>query len=111
LDQNDNLIGVSHAIPLALSAISRAPNPLDPIPRKDIISWKKLLAEGTMEESKCILGWIVNTISLSISFPWDKYKNWSDQLSSLISSKRASTKELETLIGRLNHCALILPAM
>jgi hypothetical protein len=64
-----------------------------------------------MEESKCILGWIVNTRSLSISLPWDKHKNWSDQLLSLISSKGTSTKELEILIGRLNHCASILPAM
>jgi hypothetical protein len=64
-----------------------------------------------MEESKCLLGWIVNTRSLSISLPWDKHKNWSNQVSSLISSKKASKQELEMLIRRLNHCALILPAM
>jgi hypothetical protein len=64
-----------------------------------------------MEESKCLLGWIVSTRSLSISLPWDKHKNWSNQVSSLISSKRASKHELGTLIRRLNHCASILPTM
>jgi hypothetical protein len=69
LDIDDNPRRVSYAIPLVIHSIARAEDPLDPIPRKDIISLKKLLAEGHMEETKCILGWIINTRSLSISLP------------------------------------------
>jgi len=61
--------------------------------------------------AKCILGWEINTRSISISLPPNKHRNWSAQIAIILSSKRVSSKELEILIGRLNHCASILPPM
>lgn len=88
LDSNDNSHHVSYSIPLAIHSISQAAEPLDYIPRKYIISLKKLLAEGHMEESKFVLGWEVNTRSLSISLPSDKHCNWTLQISNMISDKQ-----------------------
>lgn len=98
LDSHDNAHWVSYSIPLAIHSISRAYNSLDPIPQKDILSLKKLLAEGHMEESKFVLGWELNTRSLSISLPIDKHRNWMLQISTMILAKCVSFKELETVI-------------
>lgn len=111
LDSQDNARQVSDSIPLAIHSMSRAKNPLGHIPWNDVISLKKLLAEGFIEESKFVLDWEQNTRSISISLPSDKHRNWTLQISTMISAKHVSFKELEIVIGRMNHCATILPAM
>jgi hypothetical protein len=111
LDDKDNTTRVSYTIPLAIHTLAREENSLDPIPRKDIISLKKLLAEGQMEESKTILGWLINTRTLSISLPLDKHLSWSSQISTLASAPQVKHKDLEILIGHLNHCGTILPSI
>jgi hypothetical protein len=47
-DLDDNVNRVSSAIPLVNHSMARPTNPSDKIPRKDIISLKKFLAEGRM---------------------------------------------------------------
>lgn len=69
---------------------------------------KKFLAERKMTESKIILGWLVNIRTLSISLPMAEYTKCSNDISSLLSSSRVSHKQLEGLIGRLDHTATIL---
>jgi hypothetical protein len=81
------------------------------IPRVDIISSKKLQAEGTFEEVKIVLGWIVNTRSLLISLPSDKHERWSKDINKMISSGKSSNELLESTIGRLNHVAVIIPML
>jgi hypothetical protein len=49
-----------------------------------------------MKESKCVLGWEINTRSLSISLLLDKHRNRTLHISSLISGKRVRFKEIET---------------
>ena len=102
---------VSQAIPLAIHSIARPINPSDPIPRKDIISTKKYKAEGRMEETKVVLGWLLNTRTLTISLPSDKHKRWVDELKLLISASKVSQKALESSLGRLNHVAGIYSSM
>jgi hypothetical protein len=63
-DLHDNLQRVSRAIPLAIQTLARPLDSNDIIPRKDIISLKKIKAEGRIEEQKTVLGWILNTRSL-----------------------------------------------
>jgi hypothetical protein len=67
-------IRVNRAIVLAIQILARPLNLDDPIPRSHIISQKKLIAEGQLEECKTILGWSINTRALSISLPLDKHK-------------------------------------
>ncbi len=108
LDINSNAQRINRAIPLAINTFARPINPTDPIPRQPLISEKKLMAEGNMEECKTILGWFLNTRTLTISLPHDKHKKWTAQIDKLLTQPRTSTKDLETLIGRLNHTGTII---
>jgi hypothetical protein len=110
-DIGDTVSRVMKAIPLAIHSIACPVDPSDPIPRKDIVSLKKYKAESRMEESKIILGWLVNTRSLSIALPAKKHKKWVKDLSALISSPKVSKKALESSIGCLSHVAGIYPPM
>jgi len=111
LDLGDNAIHLCRAIPLAIRTIARPLVDSDVIPRKDIISLKKFEAKGRLEEVKKILDWIINTRSLSISLPDDKFKAWSSDISKMILEKKVSHQLLESTIGRLNHVACIFAPM
>jgi hypothetical protein len=110
-DIEDNVSRVNRAIPLSITTIANPPDLSESIPRNFIISMKKFIAEGKMEESKTILGWVINTRSLIISLPVDKYDKWSKDIQLLISSKQVCSSQLETIIGHLNHTASILSMM
>jgi hypothetical protein len=110
-DIENHVTRVSYAIPLAIHTLARPTNDNDIIPRKDIISIKKLMAEGQMSETKIVLGWLINTRTLSISLPLDKHKKWSKDIKDLLSSKRIKQKHLEVLIGRLDHTATVIPML
>jgi hypothetical protein len=108
LDKNDNVQRVSAAIPLAIHTLCRPIDPLDEIPRREIISKKKFLAEGRPSELKTVLGWVLNTRSLRLYLPDDKYKIWSQEISDILSKGRVSNSTLDSLIGRLNHVAFLM---
>jgi hypothetical protein len=73
------------------------------------LSPEKLLAEGTPEEVQTILGWIVNTRSLSIALPADKFIAWQSDLDELIRKGHCTHESLHSIVGRLNHSAFIIP--
>jgi len=79
--------------------------------RDDGLSLGKLLEDGFLTETPVILGWQINTRTLSIELPNEKFKRWNQDLSETISTKMISFKELEKLIGRLNHAASACPIM
>jgi hypothetical protein len=108
-DIASNPTRVNRAIALAINSLARPLNENDPLPRHPMTSQKKLLAEGRMDECKVILGWQINTRSLQISLPLDKHLKWIYQIKSIISNKRVYQKQLESLIGRLNHVGSIIP--
>jgi hypothetical protein len=110
-DLNCNTKRVIRAIPLAIHSVARPVNPDDDIPRVDIISAKKLQAEGTFEEVKIVLGWTINTRSFLISLPKGKHQKWSQDINKMISLRKTSHKVLESTIGRLNHTAGIIPML
>jgi hypothetical protein len=84
-DVASNPTRVNRAIALAINPLARPLEENDPIP---MISKKRLLAEGRMDECKIILGWKINTRSLQISLPLDKHLKWIYQINSIISNKR-----------------------
>ena len=110
-DIEDNTTRVIRAIPFAIHSVARPIDNSDDIPRVDIISAKKLHAEGTFEEVKVVLGWIINTRNLLISLPQDKHKKWTTDLNRMIASGSTSYKLLESTLGRLNHVAGIIPML
>ena len=65
-----------HAVPLALDVINRPVNNDDPIPRDNILSRRKLIAEGGLEEIKTVLGWRIDTHAFRIYVPEDKATRW-----------------------------------
>ena len=109
VDINDNKAKAEAAVLLALHTIGRPVNHNDPIKRVNLVSLSKLAAEAELEESKILLGWRLNTRTLKISLPFDKFRAWSTNISDILKINRSTFKELETLIGRLGHVTLILP--
>jgi len=102
---------VMRVIPLAIRSLARPVSTQDSIPRKDIISLKKLKAEGGLEETKIVLGWLLNTRELLISLPDSKYHTWLHNIDAILSAGKSSYQLLETLLGRLNHVACIFLPM
>jgi len=106
-DLNDNALRMNQAIPLAIHTLAHPIGASDVIPRRDIISLKKFKAEGQLHEVKKVLGWMLNTWSLQISLPSEKYIEWSNDVSKQITAKKTHHKLLESLIGWINHVACI----
>ena len=79
------------------------------ISREDVMSLSKLLAEGTPTEVLMILGWIVDTRNLEVQLPEDKIKLWLFDLDMMIENKMTFKKQIESVIGRLNHVGNIIP--
>jgi hypothetical protein len=72
-DLPGNTERIMAAVPLAIRTFTRPLDANDEIPRNDIISLKKFQAEARLEETKTVLGWVLNTRTLQISLPIDKY--------------------------------------
>jgi hypothetical protein len=111
LDSPANCARQPNIVPLAMHLTSRphAGDAEEPVPRRPILSIPKLVAEGRPEEVQVVLGWRLNTRLLEISLPDDKFVAWSADVRNLIAAGICPTKELETLVGRLNHTAYIIP--
>ena len=74
-----------------------------------MLAISKLLGEGALSEAQIALGYEISTIELIISLLDDRFIKRSAELTQLISNGSISSKELESLIGRLNHAAIIIP--
>ncbi|KAI2498100.1 hypothetical protein MHU86_16410 [Fragilaria crotonensis] len=81
----------------------------EPVPRRPILSQPKLIAEGRPEEVQTVLGWRLDTRRLEIALPKDKYVAWLGDIKKIRGISGCTHAELETLVGRLNHTAYILP--
>ncbi len=111
LDTKTNRQKAPHAVPLAMHVTSRphAGDTEEPIARRNILSLPKLLAEGTPDERQIVLGWLLDTHLLLVLLPPDKFTAWLDDLTRFLRQQKCSHEELDTLIGRLNHTAAIMP--
>ncbi len=110
-DIGNNIERVAKAVPLAINTVARPVSHHEPLPRKELISQKKFLAEASFEESKIILGWRIDTRNFKIQLPQNKFQAWSKLIESTIQSGKATEKQLHSIEGRLNHTAYIIPTM
>jgi hypothetical protein len=110
-DIGDNKIRAIQAMLLAIHILFRPTDPQEKITREDCLSLGKLREEGFLSETPIILGWKVNTRLLTLQLPTKKYEQWEKDLSKMIKDKKTSFKELEKLVGRLNHAATACPLM
>jgi hypothetical protein len=110
LDTPENRATAPHAVPLIMHLTSRPhAGDKEPIPRRGILSHPKLLAEGTHAELQILLGWLINSRLFTIALPEDKNKAWVKQLQEVVARGSATFADLETIVGRLNHAATIIP--
>jgi hypothetical protein len=79
-DIGDNRSRGTNAMALAVYTICRPLSPNEPIPRDDCLSLSKLAEEGTLSEVASVLGWRINTRSLSVSLPLDKFIAWQQDM-------------------------------
>jgi len=108
-DEGDNVKKSQEAPPLIINSIFRPIDKDDPISRDDNISAKKLAGEGQPSEKKVMLGWQIDTRQMRIFLPMDKAVDWSTNISSILKNNTVNQKQMETLVGRLNHVGHILP--
>jgi hypothetical protein len=80
-----------------------------PIPHHNMAALHKLSAEGRLEETKMILGWMWDFWQLTISLPINKYMVWLALISRMITNKEMTLGNLDTTIGRLTHISMIIP--
>jgi hypothetical protein len=106
---DNNRLRGSNAMALTLHTICRPISDQKPVYRDDCLSLSKLAEEGMLSESAIVLGWKINTRSLLLSLPPDKFNSWSLDIKGILANKKATQEELEMLIGRLNHAAGALP--
>ena len=102
----NRLIG---CVPLALEATARPISIDEPLPRTLLLKKTKIIAEGGLEETKTVLGWHLNTRTLTIALPDRKFTAWSSTIQHMIDTGTTTSKTLETMIGRQTHAANILP--
>ena len=83
---------------------------LEPIPRPDPASIRKMLAEGGLQETITFLGWFINTRLLTIALQAEKTVAWSNEIRDIMARRKAvKHKDLQRLNGKLNHVCFIIP--
>ena len=61
LDKADWVARVQNVAPLAVYTVFRPVDTTNPLPRADSASKTNLHGEGTLDEAKVVIGWLINT--------------------------------------------------
>ena len=62
-----------------------------------------------MQSKKTRLGWDINTQYIRVSLPEEKQTSWKNYIKEALASTKINTDTLESLIGKLNHAAHVIP--
>ena len=111
VDQDCDRSRLEADVPLALHLVGRPATDEESFPRDDLLSDSKFIAEANASEQKIILGWVINTRAFTVSLPVDKHRVCTNDLRRIRNQpgRRARSKDLEAMIGRLNHAAFVVP--
>ena len=111
LGSAENLVRAPHIVQMAVHVLSRphGGDDLEPVPRKPLLGPDKLEAEGRSSEIQVVLGWEIRTRSFEVRLPHDKYSAWVADVQALRGATSVLQSELESLVGKLNHAASIIP--
>jgi len=82
LATEENMRREGHTVPVAVHAMSRPHlgDQDEPIPRRPLLAPDKLEAEGRPCERQIVLGWTLDTRTLRVQLPTDKYLAWRKDL-------------------------------
>lgn len=106
LDQTTPIWTGSRITLLMLHLIGRPISENKPLKCNDLLAFdnNKMIAEGSPEESKIILGWEeINTCTLWLHLPQDKLMTWNAEIDQTLQSNTVDCDALATTIRRLNH--------
>jgi hypothetical protein len=78
------------------------------LPRKDLLSFSKFMAAATPAEWLKILGWTIDTRWLTIELPYNKHKAWMQVIDETWQKTCMGAKEIEAVLGRLNHAGFTI---
>ena len=81
------------------------------LPRQNLIAEDKNEAEGAPEEVKIVLGWTIDSRRLLVQLPTHKYKAWRNQLESFMNRKTSNVKDIQSVLGRLENIAIVIPML
>ena len=109
VDIGNNIERGEAAVLLATHLIGRPFDTNDPLKRLDLVSITKLIAEARLEETKVLLGWVLDTRLLKVSLTFEKYTAWSESIKSILETKTSTFNDLDSLIGRIGHTSVINP--
>ena len=110
-DINDNLERIKAGPCTVMHAIAHQTHSPSSVTRQDFIAEDKNDAEGAPEEVKIVLGWEINSRELKIKLPKHKFIAWNNQLQSFFTRRTAGAKDLQSILGRLETVATIIPMM
>jgi hypothetical protein len=82
---------------------------VEPIQQQNILLIPKLTAEGTPKEVQMVLGWLLDTEALLVLLPPDNFVVWLADMTKFIKTGCCNQDHLDTMVGCLNHAAMILP--
>ena len=109
VDIHDNLQRITAAPCTVIHALAHSSATTTYIQRQNMIADDKNEAEGGPEEIKICLGWLLDTRRLLVILPDHKFKAWLLQTDSIIQQKSANNDQLSSLLGRLEHVAIVIP--
>ena len=109
LHLGDNAEQAANAVPLAMHIVGRPVHPNEPITCDDLIYFRKLYGISQMAKIKTVTGWGIDTRRFLVFPNKDKQSAWSASIQTIINRGSSTYNEIETLVGRLNHCGYIIP--
>ena len=108
---SSNLTRVRRTLLHAIDDVFRPLSPNDSPHRQEPVSMKKLL-QGDCSWSTCktVLGWVINTVSQTLTLPPPRVDALADILASIpLSQRRTSTTKWHSILGQLRSMSLALP--
>ena len=109
VEGSDNLIRCDRAPLLMFDTCSRPLDNNEPIPRETMEARNKLESKALLEETKTILGWLINFRWLLIILPDNKFTVWTTAIETMIKDGTTTAKMLETNKGQLVHLGMAIP--
>ena len=71
----------------------------------------KLESEALLEETKMILGWLINFCRMLIILIDNKFTVWTKAIKEMLNDRSTTTKMLKTNIGLLVHLNMAIPSI
>ena len=73
------------------------------------LSLRKIGGEGKLAKRKTCLGWYINNHFLRVFLPKEEHTSWINNINNALASTKIKIDTLESLIGKPNNAAHVIP--